>query len=148
MDLSIIIPSMLLILGIGFLLCSTSLYFSQSRFVKQAINTTGIVSGYEYSQSIRSQRDSDTEPGNAGTVTVNHADANIEFMLGTGQRVSVVAKSSTQAQSGESVDILYLPDDPNSMQINEFFPLWGVCIILAGFGAVFCLVALALRFLL
>jgi len=147
MEFNIIIPAIVLTIGILFLLLAGTKAIKQMSFVKNATSTVGVINGFDYSTSNRIQRENDSESGFAGNVDVSMAMPKVEFNIGTGELVSVIAKTSVETKSGEEVRILYLPSDHNSMQFNEFFLLWGLIIILACFGAIFCLVAVALRFL-
>lgn len=147
MQYNILIPTLLIIVGIAFLLWAGKSFLNQKKFLSNAVSATGVINGYDYSTSSRAQRDSDTESGVAGHVDVTLAAPKIEFTTQSGEQVSVVAKSSTEAKSGEQVKVLYLPDDPQTAQFDDFFPIWGLTIIFAGFGCVFCLIGVALRFL-
>lgn len=115
--------------------------------MRHAIATTGVVVGDQYSEIIRSQGSSDSVSGTAGTVTTHDAKAIIEFTTINGETKTVIAKTGLGEQDSLSVNILYLPEDPQNMQIDEFMAIYGLPLFLSLFGAIFWFVALGLRFL-
>lgn len=147
MEYNKIIPAIVLIIGILFLLLAGSKAIKQMSFVKNAISTVGVINAFDYSTSSRVQRENDSESGFAGSVDVSITMPKVEFTIETGELVSVIAKTSVEAKSGEEVKVLYLPNDYKVMQFDAFFPLWGLIFIFAGFGVILCIVALALRLL-
>ncbi len=72
----------------------------------------------------------------------------VRFIAADGRAIQFVSSisSSPPAYSvGERVDVLYLPGEPERAKIGAFFSLWGGAVILAGIGAVFFAIGLAVQ---
>lgn len=71
----------------------------------------------------------------------------VRFTDGNGSPQVFISSSGSNPPAyseGEKVELLYLPDDPQKAQINEFFSLWAGSIILGGLGCLFLLVGAGL----
>jgi hypothetical protein len=67
----------------------------------------------------------------------------VEFRTASGRVVHFVSRVSSQPpafREGESVKVLYDPDDPTNASIDSFFEQWFGSLILGGLGLVFALV--------
>ena len=64
----------------------------------------------------------------------------VEFETAGGELVTYHSSSSSSPPAydvGESVEVLYDPNDPSEAKINSFFNLWFLPLLLAGMGIVF-----------
>lgn len=68
----------------------------------------------------------------------------VEFTTARGESITFVSSTSSSPpayQVGETVEVLYLADDPRDARIHDWFSLWGLPTILGGLGSVFTAVA-------
>jgi hypothetical protein len=75
--------------------------------------------------------------------------ARFSFTTPAKQAVTITSKSSSnppEFEVGESVAVLYLPNNPADARIDSFFQLWGASSIVGGIGTVF--LAISLRMIL
>jgi len=115
----------------------------QNKFVANALITKGVVTGINYSTVSRTQRAQDTESGFAGRVNTSNQTEIIQFTI-NGDTIEL-SSGSMQIGLGEEVELLYLPDNPQAAQVNNFFSLWGWIYIVGGFGIIFILIGVFLR---
>ncbi len=132
-------------LGILVVIWSTFKLIQQNNFVANALIAKGIVTSINYSSVSRTQRVQDTESGFAGTVNTSNQTDIIQFKI-NGQ-IFEISSGSTQIGIGEKVELLYLPDNPQSAQVNNFFSLFGWIYIVGGFGFIFIIIGSFLRFI-
>lgn len=114
------------VVGLSMGLGAVALYQHTSAFVAQATSTSGIVSELVESRS-------------SDSVTwrprVSFSDVN-----GTAiQFTSSTSSNPPSYETGETVEVLYIPGEPHSAVINGFFSLWGGTLVLAILGCVFFL---------
>lgn len=72
----------------------------------------------------------------------------VRFAAADGREIRFVSSSSSNPpaySTGERVDVLYLPGEPERARINGFFSLWGGPMILGGIGAVLFVLGLAVQ---
>ena len=101
-------------------------YLRTTAFVSAAIRTSAVVTDLEYRSSSR---------GSGGYVAV------LSFVDELGQTQTTRTKSAQNpapADIGQTVKLVYLPDDPESARIDSFKGLWiGPILLLAGGCAMF-----------
>jgi hypothetical protein len=117
--------------GIGMLAGTVFLYTNTSVFLKDAIKTEGTVI-----ELIPSYSD--------GSTTYRPT---VRFINQQGKEIEFASSSSSNPPSyseGQTVEILYLPDEPQKAEINGFFSLWGAPLILGGLGSAFFTVGASL----
>jgi hypothetical protein len=122
-------PRVCLFFGVGLLVACTATFVHTERFVAGAERATGTV--------IDLSRETDSE----GTVTFNPV---VRFTTADGRTVQFVSSSgsSSPAEVGDSVDVLYDPDDPRDAQLSGFFDLWLFPLVFGGLGIAFTTVGL------
>lgn len=116
--------SIFLAAGIGMLAGTVFTYTNTSAFLKDAIKAEGTVV-----ELIRSRSDD--------SVTYRPV---VRFMNQQGKAIEFASLSSSNPPSyseGQTVEVFYRPDAPQQAEINSFFSLWGVSVILGGLGSVF-----------
>ncbi|MBD2074590.1 DUF3592 domain-containing protein [Phormidium sp. FACHB-592] len=110
--------------GIGMLAGTVFLYINTSAFLKNAIKAEGTVI-----ELIPSYSD--------GSTTYRPA---VRFINQQGKEIEFASSSSSNPPSyseGQTVEILYRPEEPQKAEINSFFSLWGAPTILGGLGSAF-----------
>lgn len=138
-----IIGMALICLGLVVVSWTAFKLIQQYKFVTNAIITKGMVTAINYSAVSRTQRVQDTESGVAGRVNTSNQTEIIQFTI-NGNTIEL-SSGSMQIGLGEEVELLYLPDDPQAAQVNNFFSLWGWIYIVGGFGIIFILIGVFLR---
>ena len=117
----------LTMLGIaGFLVWKTS------RFLDRAVSTQGTITALV--PVIR--------PNQRRTYA-----AQFSFTTPAKQAVTITSTSSSnppEFEVGESVAVLYLPNNPADARIDSFFQLWGASSIVGGIGTVFLAISLGM----
>jgi hypothetical protein len=117
-------------IGIAMLLGTYYISESTISFISEAVKTEGTVVRLDASwagSSNFSQHSRIYRP------VVRFTDQN-------GSQHEFISSSGSNPPSypeGEKVELLYLPAEPESAQINDFFSLWAGSIILGGLGGVF-----------
>lgn len=122
-----LIGSIFLLIGMGLLIGSFFAYQNSSSFLDAAIKTEGTV--IELIAS-RSKNSTTYKPL-------------VQFTSQTGEVIEFTSPSGSSPPSyakGEKVEILYLPEQPQKAEINDFFSLWGVVAIVGGLGGIFFLI--------
>lgn len=140
-----IIGITLICLGLLVVSWSTFKLIQQNKFVANALITKGIVTDINYSAVSRTQRVQDTESGFAGRVNTSNQTDIIQFKI-DGQTIEI-SSGSTQTGLGGEVELLYMPDNPQAAQVNNFFSLYGWIYIVGGFGFIFIIIGSFLRFI-
>ncbi|MEB4589851.1 DUF3592 domain-containing protein [Candidatus Thiothrix sp. Deng01] len=115
-------------IGMGLLGGSYYLYQDTRGFLRTALSAQGTVVELVRSRS----RDSTT-----------YAPA-VNFTTHEGKPISFTSTTSSNPPSyteGETVEVFYQADRPESAKINGFFSLWGGALILGGIGAVFFIIS-------
>ncbi len=120
-----------LFLGVGLaMLVGAALLANATRgFLARAVSAQGTVVDLEASSS----KDSD------GRATTYYRPI-VQFVAANGERLEVRSRTGSNPPSharGETVEVLYAPDEPRSARIRGFFELWGGAAILGGIGGVF-----------
>lgn len=115
------------VVGVGMLAGAFFWFNSNSKFSEEAISAEGTVVDLVVNRS----RDSRTY--SPVVQFMNEAGRKIEFKSQTGSNPPAYSR-------GESVEVLYIPANPEQAKINSFFSLWGGVSILGGLGAVFFLI--------
>lgn len=113
-----------LLAGIGMLAATCFTYIDTNTFLKNAIKAEGTVI-----ELIRSRSD-DSITYQPVVVFVSQKGEEIEF-------TSSVGSNPPSYSKGQTVEIFYLPENPQTAEINGFFSLWGVPIILGAMGGIF-----------
>lgn len=111
-------------IGIGLLLGAGALYQHTSAFVARASSTSGVV------VELVESRSSDSVTWKP---RVSYSDAHGRVT----QFTSPTSSNPPSYEAGETVEVLYVPGEPDSAEINGFFSLWGGTLILSILGAVF-----------
>jgi hypothetical protein len=116
-------------LGLVLLVACPATFVHTQRFIAGAERTTGTVI------DLSRQTDSD------GTVTFNPI---VRFTTADGRTVQFVSSSSSSSPPdlGDTVDVLYDPDDPRGAQLSGFFDLWLFPLVFGGVGIAFTAVGL------
>ncbi len=73
--------------------------------------------------------------------------AQFSFTTPAKQAVTITSTSSSnppEFEVGESVAVLYLPNNPADARIDSFFQLWGASSIVGGIGTVFLAISLGM----
>ncbi len=112
------------LIGFALLFGAYTSFQSSQRFIAQALVAEGTVI------ELISSRSSDS-------ITYR---PRVTFSAQDGQRYEFVSSSGSNPPSysrGERVTVLYSADNPNNAQLNGFFSLWGLTLILGVMGAVF-----------
>ncbi len=100
-------------------------YWQQKKFVDLAVHVPGVVVG------------NDAQEGSEGEVTYH---AVFEFHLLTGEVVQATSHTGSRSAShkkGDSVKVLYEDADPQHAEIDSYWDLFFLPIILTGLG--FCM---------
>jgi hypothetical protein len=114
------------VIGLGLLLGALALGVNTRKFIATAKHAEGTVT------ELIQKRDSDD-----GSITFTPI---VRFETDGGASVSFTSSFSSNPPSysvGETVGVLYAPDDPNDARINGFGSLWLGPLILGGLGTVF-----------
>jgi hypothetical protein len=61
----------------------------------------------------------------------------VHFETGEGRPVQFESDVTTSDDVGDTVEVLYDPDDPNDAKLAGFFNLWGLSLIFGALGAAF-----------
>jgi len=115
------------VIGAAMLFGAFASYNSTSAFIDRATETSGIVTELVYS---RSSDSSSYYPV-------------VAFQDASGREIVFQSRAGSNPPSfrrGERVSVLYEPSAPENAQINSFFSLWGMSLIVGGLGLVFTLV--------
>lgn len=110
--------------GIGMLAATLFTYKNTNTFLKEAIRAEGTV--IELIQS----RSDDSMAYYPVVVFASQDGKEIEFTSPSGS-------NPPSYSTGQTVEILYLPTEPQKAEINSFFSLWGLTAILGGMGSIF-----------
>lgn len=113
--------------GLALLLGALVSYQHSSDFLDSALSTQGTVVGMEKSR---------------GADSTSYFPI-IEYVTNEGQKLQFRSStgSSRPAYSiGETVEVLYSPQQTEDARLNSYFSLWGAALILAILGAVFLFV--------
>ncbi|MBM0744338.1 DUF3592 domain-containing protein [Phormidium sp. CLA17] len=120
-----------LLAGIGMLAATFFTYINTNTFLKDAIKTEGTVI-----ELIRSRSDD--------SITYQPV---VVFVSQKGEKIEFTSSSSSNPPSyskGQTVEIFYLPNEPQKAEINGFFSLWGAPTILGAIGSIFSTVGASL----
>jgi Protein of unknown function (DUF3592) len=122
-------PRVCLAFGVGLLVACPVAFVHTERFVAGAEHATGTV--------IDLSRETDSE----GRVTLYPV---VRFTTADGRTVQFLSSSgsSSPPEVGDSVDVLYDPDDPRDAQLSGFFDLWLFPLVFGGLGIAFTTVGL------
>lgn len=115
------------VIGVAMLFGAFASYNSTSAFIDRATETSGIVTELVYSRSSDS---------------TSYYPV-VAFQDASGREIVFQSRSGSNPPSfrrGERVSVLYEPSAPENAQINSFFSLWGMSLIVGGLGLVFTLV--------
>lgn len=118
------------IIGIGLLAGAYYLYQSTQDFLGSALSAQGTVVELSLSRSHKS---------GSSNSSVTYAPV-VNFTTNEGKSITFTSTTSSNPPSyteGETVEVFYQADRPESAKINGFFSLWGGTLILSGIGAVF-----------
>ncbi len=122
------------LIGLGLVIGGYFTYRHTFDFVENALMAQGTVT--DLTRSARS--------GSSGSDTYrpvvtfhDHEGQLVEFVSGVGS-------SPPAYRKGEVVEVLFLKEDPQDAEINSFFNLWFLPVLLSGMGAVFTLVGLGI----
>ncbi|MDR0779447.1 MAG: DUF3592 domain-containing protein [Pseudomonadales bacterium] len=121
------------IIGVGMLVGAVFSYRATSLFLAQAIKTKGAVVELVLSES----RDT-----RAYQPVVQFASQNGQII----QFVSSTSDSLFNYSRGDIVEVLYDSKNPKNAEINGFFSLWGMVLILGFMGGVFFLIGVGMIF--
>lgn len=110
--------------GVVLISISTWLFLDSRQFVQEAEKASGTVIDFKE----RSSQDSYTYAPIVSYKTA--ANQTIEF-------VSSTSSNPPSHQAGETVDVLYIPNDPYDAEINSFFSLWGISLVFLSLGLIF-----------
>mgnify|MGYP006188413307 CR=1 FL=1 len=117
------------IIGFGMLVGAFFLFSSTNTFLDEAVSARGTVVDL-----IRSSGSSDSGPTYAPVV---------QFTTSSGQAIEFTSSVSSNPPSyspGESVEVLYLPNQPHNAKMSSFFSLWGGATIVGSMGGIFFLI--------
>lgn len=93
-------------------------YFSTLRFMSQAVETKGVVVGFEKQRkSFQPKVKFETKEGQA-----------VIFLA------SLASKDTTQVKTGSPVKVLYHPEKPQMATLGSFWEIWGPAIFSLIFG--------------
>jgi len=107
-------------------------YFTQQKFVSKALQTKGRIISYEKQRKVYRP---------VLTFVTQQKDT-ITFTASLGK------PDTTAIPKGKVLDLLYLPDNPKMVEVNEFWQLWFQPFVIAGFGTGPLLFILFLRWVL
>lgn len=130
-----IFPLLFDLIGTGMLVLSFYFYQQSVTFLETAARTEGRVTEY-----VRNSKSSNSRNNSSYYPIVQFqapSGETIEFRSNTGS-------SSKPYGIGESVPVLFDPQNPHEARIEGWFSLWGGAAICAGLGAVFTFVGMTL----
>ncbi|HAS43505.1 MAG TPA: hypothetical protein DCS93_23700 [Microscillaceae bacterium] len=107
-------------------------YFTQQQFVNKALKAEGRIIRYEKQRKVYRP---------VLTFTTQKKDT-ITFTASLGK------PDTTAIPKGKILNLLYLPDNPKIVKVNEFWQLWFQPFVIAGFGTGPLLFILFLRWVL
>ena len=107
-------------------------YFTQQKFVSKALQTKGRIISYEKQRKVYRP---------VLTFVTQQKDT-ITFTASLGK------PDTTAIPKGKVLDLLYLPDNPKMVEVNEFWQLWFQPFVIASFGTGPLLFILFLRWVL
>lgn len=135
--LILLIGSIFSLVGIGLIIGACVAYVQQREFLRQSLPGVGTVVDHEERRS----RDSKT-----GRVSVSYAPV-VEFKTSNGvihRFTSSVSSNPPDQQVGETVNVVYSPQNPEKAEVNNFISLWIGPVICGGLGIVFAPVGISL----
>jgi len=119
------------VIGVGLLAGALFSFVHTRDFAARAVEAQGVVTDLVRSRS------SSRSSGSGSYSPV------VAFETAQGQRIEFTGSLSTNPPAyrpGERVRVLYLPDDPYSADIGDFWNQWFLSILLGGMGTVFAAV--------
>lgn len=122
-----IIKYVFAVAGICLLLGALFAYRSTSAFLAESVKAEGTVVDFVPSRSDNS-------------ITYRPV---VQFTGQSGEEIEFVSSAGSNPpgySAGQTVEVLYRPDDPQHATINGFFSLWGASVILALLGGPFLLI--------
>lgn len=122
------------LVGAGLLVGAAFTYEKRASFIAEAVRGDGVVIDLESSRS-----------GSSSDRTYRPV---VRFVTEDGERVEFTSSFGSNPPSysrGDRVRVLYLPSRPRDAEIESFFALWGVTVILGGIGAVFLVIGVAIN---
>lgn len=128
-----IVKYVFLLVGCGLLIGASFLFKNTQSFLKIAERTQARVVDLVASES----RDTDNS---RGSVTYRPV---VEFLTKEGEKITFTSSSGSYPPSysrGETIEVFYLPSDPEEAKIDDFFSLWGIAAIFGGLGTAFFLI--------
>lgn len=120
-----------LLVGIGFLSGAYFSYSSTASFISTALSTTGVVVENRFERSTSSKSSSGVYYGYIKFNTAEGSSVTFRTSVGTNPPAFEV---------GESTKVYYDPKDPQSAQVNTFFQLWFLPILLGFIGFIFTII--------
>ena len=111
------------VIGVAMLFGAFASYNSTSAFIDRATETSGIVTELVYSRSSDS---------------TSYYPV-VAFQDASGREIVFQSRAGSNPPSfrrGERISVLYEPSAPENAQINSFFSLWGMSLIVGGLGLV------------
>jgi hypothetical protein len=118
--------------GMGLLGVAGFFTFRTLRFLGRSVNAEGTITAL-----VQITRSNDDQDG--GNARITYAPQ-FSFTDAKGETVTVTSNISSSPPAfdvGDSVGVLYLPDDPEQARIDSFWQLWGVALITGGIGTMF-----------
>jgi len=132
-----VFSTIFLVLSLSMLGIAGFLAWRTYQFLDQAASTQGTITALV--PVIRSDND-------RHTATTTYA-AQFSFTTPAGRSVTITSTSSSNPPGfdvGESVAILYLPNNPANARIDSFFQLWGAASIVGGIATSFLAISLGM----
>ena len=133
----VLISMLFLIVGLGAVFFSYISFTGSQKFIKTSISADGTVTDI-----VQQTNTSDTN----GRTTISYTYApKISFTASDGKTYTFISSTSSNPSpyhDEETIKILYDPQNPYNAQINSFFDLWGLSIILGGLGVVFGIIGI------
>jgi Protein of unknown function (DUF3592) len=114
-------------IGIAMLSGAFFLYQNTSSFLAKAVKVDGAVI-----ENVRKNSNGSTTYWPVIQFT-DSSGANVEFTSASGSNPASYSE-------GDTVEVVYSPDEPEKAKIKSFFPLWGAATIVGGIGFVFSLI--------
>ena len=119
----------IIILGLIFIASGGGLTYSSYAFSKTAVSTSGIVTHVEVNWSSNSSGSGAASPTYKPTIS---------FFDKSGAPQSAQTYLSSSAYDypvGTKLRVLYTPEDPSHLRLDNWFALWGFGLIFLGVGA-------------
>jgi len=126
-----------MLLGFAALAASFFFYQSTSDFLQKATKTEGIV--VELNRSV-SKAEPNDPLGHKTSVSYKPV---VNFVTGNGEKIEIVSMMGSNPpmyHKGQKVEVVYLPDEPHSAKIYDFFSLWGIALIFGSGGGLMFLI--------